>query len=110
MGCCASLLRCCVRAETENPLLDGRYLGGVGDGQQQVCSRVCVQVPCLRRKTSLPRELLLQTMQRVFFLKMMTLFSAEGKGVEEEGFIKKGSSWDAALSRHTFLLLGRFRL
>lgn len=36
MGCCASLLRCCVRAETENPLLDGRYLGGVGDGPQQV--------------------------------------------------------------------------
>ncbi|CAN0190606.1 unnamed protein product [Pylaiella littoralis] len=36
MGCCASLLRCCVRAETENPLLDGRYQGGVGDGPQQV--------------------------------------------------------------------------
>eukprot|EP00903_Cladosiphon_okamuranus_P018690 g17203.t1 len=36
MGCCASLLRCCVRAETENPLLDNRYLGGVGDGPQQV--------------------------------------------------------------------------
>lgn len=41
MGCCASLLRCCVRAETENPLLDGRYLGGVGDGPQQQVS-VCV--------------------------------------------------------------------
>ncbi|CAM9317693.1 unnamed protein product, partial [Ectocarpus sp. 12 AP-2014] len=36
MGCCASLLKCCVRAETENPLLDGRYLGGVGHGPQQV--------------------------------------------------------------------------
>ncbi|CAB1121477.1 unnamed protein product [Ectocarpus sp. CCAP 1310/34] len=36
MGCCASLLKCCVRAETENPLLDGRYLGGVGDEPQQV--------------------------------------------------------------------------
>ena len=43
MGCCASLLRCCVRAETENPLLDGRYLGGVGDGPQQV--RVCAHRP-----------------------------------------------------------------
>lgn len=32
MGCCVSLLKCCVRADTENPLLDSRH-GGVGDGQ-----------------------------------------------------------------------------
>ena len=35
MGCCASLLKCCVRAETENPLLDsGHSGGGPGNGQQ----------------------------------------------------------------------------
>lgn len=35
MGCCASLLKCCVRAETENPLLDsGHSGGGAGNGQQ----------------------------------------------------------------------------
>lgn len=35
MGCCASLLKCCVRAETENPLLDSGHSGGAaGNGQQ----------------------------------------------------------------------------
>lgn len=30
MGCCVSLLKCCVRAETENPLLDSPHLGEGG--------------------------------------------------------------------------------
>lgn len=34
MGCCTSFLRCCVGADTENPLLDSRPLGANGgDGQ-----------------------------------------------------------------------------
>lgn len=41
MGCCASLLKCCVRAETDNPLLDsGHSGGGAGNGQQVRKERV----------------------------------------------------------------------
>lgn len=45
MGCCASLLKCCVGADNDNPLLDNPQLGS-GEADGEVCTPKNTSNPC----------------------------------------------------------------